>query len=173
MTDPLGVLNRVKSRNGVAGKIKEIFLNGHTTEENLRFNDKNIRLEFIRVLRNLGEEWDATMEAVADEGKLNALKSMKKYLTISNRIVNMIENSQKSYIGFFNGKEVDIRELSIALSYDIDLAKDFDAFTYQVTDFIGKIDRNYFIDADKDSANIVRKLELIEQKFKDREKFFA
>ena len=173
MADPLIILSRVKSRTGVSGRIKEIFSNGYSTEENLRFNDKNIRLELIRSLRAMREEWDAAMEAIADEGKLNALKSMKKYLTITDRIVNMIETSQKSYVGFFNGKDVDTGKLSMALSYDVDLAKDFDAFSYQVEDFIGKIDRNYFVDADKDSINIVRKAELLEQKFKGREKFFV
>ncbi len=173
MTDPHEVLKKVEGKRGLSGRIKDFFLLGYDTEEKLRANDKNIRMEYVNVLENLRNKWNSAANLLINNGRGDLVDTMKGYLTISDRVVEKIEHAVAGYAGFWNrAGKVDGEELAQALSYDISLSNDIDGFRSEVEDFIEEIQHKHFENVKERSQKLKKELGLIEDKFKERKGFF-
>ncbi len=164
-------IEKVKDRQGLLAKIRNVFSLGYATKEDLRELDKKLRDIYYADFKSLRHKWEEIYLSALNAGK--ATDDFKKVIQTIDRVAEKVNRADYGYAGLMDRKG-HIRETEIArvLNYDKALNDDVKGIVKAVEDFYIETQNGNWTDAASKARNIKSLILGFESKWDEREKQF-
>jgi ribosomal protein L20 len=166
-------IERVKERQGVFGKIQNIFTMGYGTKEDLRELDKKLRDYYYADFRDLRHKWEEIYLSALNAGQKSSGGHFKKVIQTLDRIAEKVNRADYGYAGLFDRKG-SIRENEIArtFNYDKALEEDVKGIMKLVEELYSLSEADKWSDVEAKVKSIKSLILDFESKWNEREKEF-
>jgi len=164
-------IEKVKDKQGVLGKIQNIFGLGYATKEDIRELDKKLRDFYYADFKSLRHRWEETYLAALNAGK--ATDDFKKVIQIMDRVAEKVNRADYGYAGLMDRKgHIRESELAHAFDYDRALGDDIIAIVNSVNDLYNDSEAEKWADAASKARNVKSLILTFESKWDERERKF-
>lgn len=166
-------IERVKERQGVFGKIQNIFTMGYGTKEDLRELDKKLRDYYYADFRNLRHRWEEIYLSALNAGQKSSGDHFKKVIQTLDRVAEKVNRADYGYAGLFDRKgSIRENELARIFNYDKALEEDIKGTTKAVDELYSLSEAGKWDDVEAKVKNVKSLILDFESKWNDREKEF-
>jgi hypothetical protein len=166
-------IERVKERQGIFGKIQDVFTFGYATKEDLRELDRKLRDNYYADFKGLRHKWEEIYLAALNAGQMALGDDFKKVIQVVDRVAEKVNRADYGYAGLFDRKgHIRETELARTFNYDKALGNDIQAMATAVDDLYRDMEADKWTDARPKVKNIKSLILGLETKWNDREKEF-
>jgi len=166
-------IEKVKDRQGILGKIQNVFGLGYATKEDLRELDKKLRDYYYADFKSLRHRWEEIYLAALNAGLKAAGDDFKKVIQVMDRVAEKVNRADYGYAGLMDRKG-HIRENELARVFDYDKALDGDiqAIIKAVDELYSDSEADRWAEAATKVRNVKSLILGFESKWDGREKEF-
>ncbi|GEM_PF-3078436 len=165
-------INKIKSKSGLVGKIKGVFLDRVSDKKDLELRTRRVCDSYVLILGEMRHRWNQALGKAIKSRKKDDAKHMQQCLKLFDRITDKINHGMAGYSVFCNVHGIDEKSLASALENDLRIAEDIDALRSEMTQAIVKINAGKFAGVKSQCKKFSKQLEGIEKKFSERKKYF-
>jgi len=166
-------IERVKERQGIFGKIQDVFTFGYATKEDLRELDKKLRDNYYADLKGLRHEWEEIYLAALNAGQMALGDDFKKVIQVMDRVAEKVNRADYGYAGLFDRKgHIRETELARVFNYDKALGNEIQGIAGAVAELYGDMEADKWTEARPKVRNIKSLILGFESKWDNREKEF-
>ncbi len=166
-------VERVKERQGLFGKIQDVFTFGYATKEDLRELDKKLRDNYYADFKGLRHKWEEIYLAGLNAGQVALGDDFKKAIQVMDRVAEKIHRADYGYAGLFDRKgHIRETELARVFNYDKALGEEIQGIAKAVDELYRDMEADKWIDAKPKVKNVKALILGLEAKWDGREKEF-
>lgn len=166
-------VERVKERQGLLGKIQDVFTFGYATKEDLRELDKKLRDNYYADFKRLRHRWEEIYLAALNAGQMALGDDFKKVIQVMDRVAEKIHRADYGYAGLFDRKgHIRETELAKVFNYDKALGDWIQSIGKAVDELYGDMEADKWTEARTKVRNIKTSILDLETKWDAREKEF-
>ncbi len=166
-------IERVKERQGLFGKIQDVFTFGYATKEDLRELDKKLRDNYYADFKSLRHRWEEIYLAALNAGQMTLGDDFKKVIQVMDRVAEKIHRADYGYAGLFDRKgHIRETELARVFNYDKALGDEVQSVSKAVDELYSDMEADKWVDARNKVRNIKSLILNLEAKWDSREKEF-
>jgi len=166
-------IERVKERQGIFGKIQDVFTFGYATKEDLRELDKKLRDNYYADLKGLRHKWEEIYLAALNAGQMALGDDFKKVIQVMDRVAEKVNRADYGYAGLFDRKgHIRETELARVFNYDKGLGNEIQGIAGAVAELYGDMEADKWTEARPKVRNIKSLILGFESKWDNREKEF-
>jgi len=166
-------IERVKERQGLFGKIQDVFTFGYATKEDLRELDKKLRDNYYADFKSLRHRWEEIYLAALNAGQMTLGDDFKKVIQVMDRVAEKIHRADYGYAGLFDRKgHIRETELARVFNHDKALGDEVQSVSKAVDELHSDMEADKWVDARNKVRNIKSLILNLEAKWDSREKEF-
>lgn len=166
-------IERVKARQGIFGKIQDVFTFGYATKEDLRELDKKLRDNYYADFKSLRHRWEEIYLAALNGGQMALGDDFKKVIQVLDRVAEKINRADYGYAGLFDRKgHVRETELARVFNYDKAVGEEIQSIGKAVGELYSDMEADNWTDARTKVRNVKILMLDLESKWENREKEF-
>jgi hypothetical protein len=166
-------IERVKERQGIFGKIQDVFTFGYATKEDLRELDKKLRDNYYADFKGLRHKWEEIYLAALNAGQMALGDDFKKVIQVMDRVAEKVNRADYGYAGLFDRKgHVRETELARVFNYDKALGNEIQMISGAIGELYCDMESDKWADAKPKIRNIKSLILGLESKWDNREKEF-
>ena len=166
-------VERVKERQGLFGKIQDVFTFGYATKEDLRELDKKLRDNYYADFKGLRHKWEEIYLAALNAGQMALGDDFKKVIQVMDRVAERIHRADYGYAGLFDRKgHIRETELARVFNYDKTVGDEIQGIMKAVGELYSDMEADRWTDARAKVRNVKTLILDLESKWDNREKEF-
>ena len=166
-------IERVKERQGIFGKIQDVFTFGYATKEDLRELDKKLRDNYYADFKGLRHRWEEIYLAALNGGQMALGDDFKKVIQVMDRVAEKVNRADYGYAGLFDRKgHIRENELAEVFNYDKALGDEVQGIIRAVDELYNDMESDKWTDARTKVRNVKLSILDLESKWDNREREF-
>ncbi len=166
-------IEKIKDRQGVFGKIQNIFTLGYGTKEDLRELDRKLRDYYYADFRDLRHRWEEIYLAALNAGQKATGAHFKKVIQVIDRVAEKVNRADYGYAGLFDRKgSIRENELARMFNYDKALENDIETITKAIAELHSDSEAEKWGEVEARVKNVKSLILDFESKWNGREKEF-
>ena len=166
-------IDKVKERQGIFGKIQDVFTFGYATKEDLRELDKKLRDNYYADFKSLRHRWEEIYLAALNGGQMALGDDFKKVIQVMDRVAEKVNRADYGYAGLFDRKgHIRENELAKVFNYDKALGDEVQGIIKAVGELYNDMEADNWTDARAKVRSVKLSILDLESKWDNREKEF-
>jgi len=166
-------IERVKERQGIFGKIQDVFTFGYATKEDLRELDKKLRDNYYADFKSLRHRWEEIYLAALNGGQVALGDDFKKVIQVMDRVAEKVNRADYGYAGLFDRKgHIRETELAKVFNYDKAVGDWVQGIITAVGELYSDMEADKWTDARAKVRNVKLSMLDLESKWDNREREF-